>query len=58
VWFTDNLIRPSALVYADSFPSEKVLGRGEVAALMVMVCGSARAIGITPRAKVFDPIDV
>jgi hypothetical protein len=36
VWFKDNFKSPSALTYADSFPSEKVLGRGVVTALIVM----------------------
>jgi hypothetical protein len=58
LWLRDNLHRPSALVYADSFPSEKVLGRGVVTALMVMDCGSDSAIGITPRAVVYSPIGV
>jgi len=57
-WFTDSLINPSADVYADSSPDEKVLGRGVVAALMVMDCGSVNDMGITPRAVGTTPIDV
>jgi hypothetical protein len=52
------VIRPSALEYADSYPSALVRGRGVVVPEMVMVCGSASAIGITPRAPVWDPIGV